>query len=163
MIRDMTSAPMASTCSCVPVATSCRAVVRAYVNPEQAAPRSNPQAVPAPILSWTRQAVLGKNMSGVVVPTTRNSMSDGVRCAWAIALRAASAARSDVATPSSAMWRSRTPVRLRIHSSDVSTIASRSLLVSTRGGTEIASEEICTRRTARTRPSPGRLDAASFI
>ena len=44
-------------------------------------------------------------------------------------------ARSDVATPGSTMCRSRMPVRCRIHSSVVSTIFSRSALVSTRGGT----------------------------
>ena len=60
-------------------------------------------------------------MSGVVVPTTMKSMSAGVRPARRIASRAASAARSDVATPGSTMCRSRMPVRCRIHSSVVST------------------------------------------
>ena len=46
----------------------------------------------------------------------------------------ASAARSDVATPGSTMWRLRMPVRCRIHSSLVSTIFSRSAFVSVRGG-----------------------------
>ena len=58
-----------------------------------------------------RHAVLGNIMSGVVVPTTMKSMSCGVRPACAIALSAASFARSDVATPGSTMWRSRMPVR----------------------------------------------------
>ncbi len=40
-----------------------------------------------------------------------------------------------VLSPSAATWRSRMPVRLRIHSSDVSTIFSRSRLVSTFFGT----------------------------
>ena len=51
------------------------------------------------------------------------------------ATRAAAAPRSDVATPGSTIWRSRMPVRCRIHSSVVSTSFSRSALVSTRGGT----------------------------
>ena len=62
-------------------------------------------------------------------------MSAAVTPAPASALRAASTARSDVATSSSAMCRSRIPVRFRIHSLDVSTICSSWLLVSTRGGT----------------------------
>ena len=113
----------------------CEAVVNAYVNPEHAAPRSKPQALVAPILCCSRHAVLGNIMSGVVVPTTMKSMSAGVMPAWAIACSAASFARSEVATPGSTMWRSRIPVRCWIHSSLVSTIFSRSALVSTRGGT----------------------------
>ena len=74
-------------------------------------------------------------MSGVVVPTMMTPMSAGVMPACAIALVAASFARSDVATPGSTMWRSLMPVRCRIHSWFVSTIRSRSSLVSSRGGT----------------------------
>ena len=73
-------------------------------------------------------------MSGVVVPTTMKSMSAGVSPARSIAFRAASVARSDVATPGSTMWRCLMPVRCWIHSSLVSTIFSRSALVSSRGG-----------------------------
>ena len=74
-------------------------------------------------------------MSGVTVPTMIRPMSSGVSPAFAIAVIAASFPRSDVATPGSTMWRSRMPVRCRIHSSVVSTIFSRSALVSSRGGT----------------------------
>ena len=56
------------------------------------------------------------------------------RSARAIALTAASLPRSDVATPGSAMCRSRMPVRCTIHSSDVSTIRDRSSLVRHRAG-----------------------------
>ncbi len=118
-----------------PEATRCAAVVSAYVKPEHAAPRSKPHARVAPILCCSRHAVLGNIMSGVVVPTTMKSMSAGLRPACAIALSAASFARSDVATPGSTMCRSRIPVRCWIHSSLVSTIFSRSKLESTRGGT----------------------------
>jgi hypothetical protein len=55
--------------------------------------------------------------------------------AFSIAATAASLAKSEVATPSSTMWRSRIPVRCMIHSFDVSTIFSRSALLNTRGGT----------------------------
>ena len=74
-------------------------------------------------------------MSGVTVPTTITPMSSGVIPARAIAPSAASLPRSDVATPGPAMWRSRMPTRCMIHSSVVSSIFSRSALVSTRGGT----------------------------
>src|SRR5687767_6765900 len=88
-------------------------------------------------------------MSGVVVPTTMKSMSSGVSPARSIALRAASTARSEVATPGSTIWRSRMPVRCRIHSSLVSTMRSRSALVSTRGGTYVARLAIRARQGGR--------------
>ena len=62
------------------------------LNPEQAAIRSKPQARVAPIFAWSRHAVLGKIMSGVVVPTTMKSMSSGVRPACLIAFSEASRA-----------------------------------------------------------------------
>ena len=111
------------------------AVVRAYVNAEQAALRSKPHEWCAPILVCTRHAVLGNIMSGVTVPTTMKPMSSGVRPAFAMALIAASLPRSEVLTPGSTMCLSRMPVRCRIHSSLVSTSFSRSALVNTRGGT----------------------------
>jgi hypothetical protein len=86
------------------------------VKPEQAAPRSNPQARVAPILACSVQAVLGKIVSGVVVPTMMKPMSSGVRPASAMASTAAGLAMSDVATPGSTMWRSRMPVRCMIQS-----------------------------------------------
>src|SRR5262249_30572771 len=48
----------------------------------------------------------------------------------------------EAATPFSTMWRSRMPVRSRIHSSLVSTIFSRSRFESTRGGTQAATPVI---------------------
>ena len=105
------------------------------MNAEHAADRSNPQARVAPIFACTRHAVLGKSMSGVTVPTMIRLMSAGVSPARSIAARAASVARSEVATPASTMCRSRMPVRCMIQSFDVSTIFSRSALVSRRGGT----------------------------
>ena len=50
------------------------------------------------------------------------------------ARRAAAVARSEVSSPSAAMWRWRMPVRAAIHSSLVSTIFDRSSLVSTLSG-----------------------------
>ena len=68
-------------------------------------------------------------MSGVTVATMIASISWGSMPPRANAIFAASAARSLVATPLSTTWRSRIPVRLNIHSSLVSTIFSKSLLV----------------------------------
>jgi len=77
--------------------------VSEYVNAEHAAPRSNPHADVAPSFACRLHAVLGKIVSGVVVPTTMKPMSFGVRPASSIALRAAGSAMSDVATPGSTM------------------------------------------------------------
>jgi hypothetical protein len=74
-------------------------------------------------------------MSGVMVATMMRSMSSGATPASAIARRAASRARSEVASAGPAMRRSRMPVRVVIHSSEVSTMRSRSALVITRAGT----------------------------
>src|SRR5689334_11262618 len=61
-------------------------------------------------------------------------MSSGPTPAAAIAFFAAAAPRSDVVSPSAAMWRFLMPVRAVIHSSVVSTIFARSSLVSTFAG-----------------------------
>jgi len=73
-------------------------------------------------------------MSGVVVPTAMNSMSSGTRLARSSACCAAFTARSDVASVSSAMRRSRMPLRCTIHSSFVLIIFSRSAFVRIRLG-----------------------------
>jgi hypothetical protein len=90
-----------------------------------------------PSLSCTMQAVEGKNISGVTVPTMMASISAGLSPRWAKAFREASTARSLVATPLSTMWRSRIPTRAIIHSLLVSTIRSRSAFVRRRGGTYV--------------------------
>ena len=58
-------------------------------------------------------------------------MSSGWRPATAIARSEATAAIEAVVSSAAATRRSRIPVRVRIHSSDVSTIRSRSALVRT--------------------------------
>jgi hypothetical protein len=80
------------------------------------------------------QAVLGKIWSGVVVARTMRSISPGSTPAAAIAAWAAATARSEQLSPSVTMCRWRMPVRPKIHSSVVSTISSRSLLVTIRSG-----------------------------
>ena len=110
------------------------AIARAYKNPEQAAEISNPKAFLAPILCWIRAAVDGKNISGVIVATMIRSISSGsILKRLRISLKAA-VAISEEASPFAAIWRSTIPVRLRIHSSDVSTIFSRSRLLRIRFG-----------------------------
>src|SRR5208282_2832194 len=80
-------------------------------------------------------------MSGVTVATTIIPISSGLTPLAASNFFAASVPRCDAATPGSAWCRSRMPVRVRIHSSEVSIIFSRSKFVTTRGGT-------CPRRRA---------------
>ena len=62
------------------------------------------------------------------------SMSSGSRPAVWIARSAATAAMDAVVSSAAATRRSRMPVRVTIHSSDVSTIRSRSALVRTCAG-----------------------------
>ena len=76
----------------------------------------------------------GKNMSGVTVATTIRSSSSADTPAMRSASLAAAAARSLVASFSAAIRRCRIPVRVVIHSSEVSTIFARSSFVSTRCG-----------------------------
>ena len=96
---------------------------------------SNPQARVALIFSCTRQAVAGKTMSGVTVPTTMRSSSEAAMPRRSRASRAAGTQMALVGVPGSTMCRRSMPVRVRIHSSEVSTNFSRSALVSTRSGT----------------------------
>src|SRR5262245_33445796 len=98
---------------------------------------SKPHARFAPSLSWTTHAVAGNTMSGVTVATTRRSISAGGTPRRSGALRAARTASSLVGVPGSTTWRCSMPVRVRIHSSDVSTIRSKSAFVMTRSGTYV--------------------------
>src|SRR5215469_2723970 len=135
VIDEFTSDPITSTFLYFPDSTNFVPIFKAYKNPEHPAEMSNPQVSFMPNLSCTRQAVDGYIMSGVTVPTTIKSMdcrSKGCR-AWSFLT--ASTARSLAATPLSAMCRSRMPTRSIIQSFVVSTIFSKSALLSTRGGT----------------------------
>src|ERR1700682_1395595 len=71
------SAPTTTTFLYRPLSISVAPVVRLYRKPLQAANRSKPQALTAPIFSQTRLAVEGKSMSGVTVPTIMQSNSEG--------------------------------------------------------------------------------------
>ena len=74
-------------------------------------------------------------MSGVTVATTMRSISSAPIPRRRSASWAASAAMTLVGVPGSTTWRFWMPVRVRIHSSVVSTIFSRSAFVTTRSGT----------------------------
>ena len=75
---------------------------------------------------WMKQAVEGKFMSGLMVATMIASTWSGVTPASSSAARPASAPRSELAWSGRQRRRSAMPVRVRIHSSEVSTIFSRS-------------------------------------
>ncbi len=82
-------------------------------------------------------------MSGETVPTMITSRSSGRVFAISSARIAAFGAMSEVTSPGAAIRRSLMPVRSVIHSSDVSTIFSRSLLVRTFSGTYDPVPMIC--------------------
>ena len=77
----------------------------------------------------------GKNISGVAVATIIVPTSLALICASFNAFFAATIDISEVAVFSSTKRRSLIPVRVVIHSSDVSTIFSKSALVTTLSGT----------------------------
>ena len=98
------------------------------MNPEQAALTSNaPHRRPSSF--WTA-AALPHCVSGVHVASTNASISE---MSTPDMSRAARPASVDIPTVVPPTWRSRMPVRSTIHSSDVSIICSRSLLVSVFG------------------------------
>ena len=82
-----------------------------------------------------RHAVAGKSMSGVTVATIRTSTASGPRPRASIRRRTASAPITDVVSPGAPTRRSRMPVRVAIHSSEVSRVRVSSALVTTRSGT----------------------------
>ena len=110
------------------------AIDRAYKKPEQAALTSMAPQSGRPSRACNRHAVLGNTRSGDVVPTINSPMSCGLTPAACIARCAATSAISPLVSSSRAIRRSLIPVRSRIHSSEVSSIFSRSALVTTFSG-----------------------------
>jgi len=100
-----------------------------YMNPEQAAETSNAAAFFAPSISCSRQPVEGSGISGVTVATMIMSRSIGSTPASASAIFDASKAISLENSSSAVICLSLIPERVRIHSSLVSTIFSKSALV----------------------------------
>src|SRR5688572_22169205 len=98
---------------------------------------SSAAACEASSLRCTVQDIDGRMRSGVTVAMKMWSTSWTSRPAASSALRAASVAMSELSTPDSIMRRSRMPVRVTIHSSEVSTIFSRSAFDNTRSGRKL--------------------------
>src|SRR5262245_4878890 len=86
-------------------------------------------------------------MSPEIVPTRIMSTSSGLTCARLRAISPARVQRSEKCSPSATMWRSLIPVRVVIHSSEVSTSFSRSALDRIRFGTAAPVPRILARIT----------------
>ncbi len=95
---------------------------------------SNATAFVHPRSAWVSHAVAGSSRSGVAVDRITTSTSPGSTPARSIAMREASAPMWAAQTWSGAMRRSRIPVRVRIHSSEVSSRPARSSFVTTWSG-----------------------------
>ncbi len=108
------------------------ATVRPYTKPLQPALRSNTAALCAPVLRCTCAAVLGITVSGVQVATTSRSRSCASVPAAASARFPATVARSLPGTCET--LRSLMPLRVLIHSSEVSITVAIWSLVKTVGG-----------------------------
>src|SRR3972149_7732276 len=107
-------------------------------------------------------AVDGIGCSTVAVARITSSISSGDTPASAMARRPASIARVATLSSGPTTWRSRLPVRDMIHSSDVSTMRSKSLLVKTFSGRNVPRPAMravsacwsCTLPLPRTLPGP---------
>eukprot|EP00962_Isochrysis_galbana_P056381 scaffold28323_cov112-Isochrysis_galbana.AAC.2 len=99
-----------------------------------------------------------KRSSGLDVARITSSTSDASTPAFSSALIAAFEARSERPSPGLRRWRARIPVRLLIHSSDVSTICSSSSLLTRLSG---AHEPIPISRACRD-PRPAAATARKF-
>ncbi len=133
-MRLNVSAPITITRREVPDWISALAWASAKTKPAQTACTSKAKPPRMPMALCTVTAVAGKVWSGVAVATMSVSMSAPVRPASARAARAAWAARSEVISPAAAKWRRSMPVRLRIQSSEVSSVAANSAFSTTRAG-----------------------------
>src|SRR5664280_3341131 len=120
-----------------PVMMNWRATCIAYRNPEHAAAMSKHVAFLMPSAGWMIADVAGIGCSTVAVASTSSSISSGSTPASAIARLPASTAIVATLSPSLTTWRSRMPVRETIHSSEVSTILSKSLLVKIFSGRQV--------------------------
>ena len=136
MIELILSTPTTMTFLYLPASIKLAPVVKANRKPLHAAPRSNPKAFFAPILSPIIFAVAGKTMSGVTVAQIIQSISNGSKFFLRNISSIAFTAMSELALPGSLrILRSEIPVLLFIHSSLVSTSFSKSKLVNLVSGT----------------------------
>src|SRR3989441_5845435 len=100
-----------------------------------------------------RQAVEGNGRSAVTVPTMIWSSFSPWMPASRTARRAASVARAEAGVSGSEIRRSLIPVRVVIHSSEVSTIFSKSLFVRTRSGVQEPTPTMWTSRAGSIMPA----------
>ena len=133
-MREKVSAPITRARLNWPVLRKLSAVVSAKTKPEQTAWMSKAAPLVMPRPAWILTAVAGKVRSGVAVAQMTRSMSTGSMPARTSACLAAAMPRSEVNSPSAAMWRCLMPVRSMIHSSVVSTMREMSALVMMRFG-----------------------------
>ena len=133
-MREKVSAPITITRRTEPPRISASAWASAKTKPAQTAwmSKANPPRIPMALCTFT--AAEGNVWSGVAVATIRASMSAPVRPPSASAPRAAAIARSEVSSPSAAKCRRSMPVRVRIHSSEVSRVRANSAFSTTRAG-----------------------------
>ena len=136
MIELILSTPITNTFLYLPPSINEAPVFNAKRNPLHAAPKSNPNAFFAPILSPIIFAVAGNTISGVTVAQIIQSISKGSSFFLRRISSTAFTAISELALPGSLkILLSEIPVLVRIHSSLVSTIFSRSKLVNFVSGT----------------------------
>src|SRR5574343_2020577 len=136
MMALILSTPTTITFLYRPLSINMAPVVTAYKKPLQAALISKPHALVAPILSAMILAVAGNTMSGVTVAQIMQSISVGAIFFLRNTSSMAFTAISLLAFPGSfSILLSSIPVLVLIHSSLVSTIFSRSKLVSFVSGT----------------------------
>src|SRR5919106_1607775 len=145
VMRESISTPTTSTRLAAPFLTYWSPTPIPKSEPAHAASTSNAKALRAPSLACRKTAVAGIGMSGDTVPTMIASSSSGRVLAISSARTDALSAMSEVSSPSAAIRRSLIPVRSVIHSSVVSTIFSRSLLVRTLSGTYEPVPMMCVR------------------
>ena len=131
-ILDIVSLPTTNILLKCPFSIYCCAVVSAKTNPAHTAWRSN-AGQEAPSRSCSIVAVAGKILSGVVVARIIRSISEALIPAISRAFLLASKAKSQVLS-SVTILLSLIPVLEVIHSSEVSRVCSRSLLVITLDG-----------------------------
>src|SRR3990172_9494463 len=141
--RDRVSVPTTSAFLIETLRIGWGAMLVAKMKPVQAASKSKAPALVAPISSWMMQAVAGKMYSGEEEVHMIRSISVGARFATCRAFMDASRPSVDGNSFSRAICRSRMPVRLRIHSSLVSTNLEISSLVNTGSGTLIPQPVMC--------------------
>ena len=133
-MREKVSAPITITRRAAPPRISASAWASAKTKPAQTACMSKAKPPRMPIALCTLTAAEGKVWSGVAVATISASMSAPVSPPSASAARAAAVARSEVSSPSAAKCRRSMPVRVRIHSSEVSSVCANSAFSTTRAG-----------------------------